>query len=284
MDIKQRLRLFANELNYIQDVDTRTFAAVLIAYAPEYFFTAPASSSEKYHPYFARETGGLVKHTRCVAFFAKQLATCCMLEPFMADMLITAAIAHDIRKQGVEDQGIHTKWEHPELAHDYILQMWEKNDWIIDEDKAKTIAKAVLSHMGQWAHYTKFTKNKKQYPLPEKGLEEYLHIADYMASRSEITGFKFENVDGVEIELNDTMNFIYFGKDGKDEPETTEPVEETADTIGNTVTPFGKHRGLTICELYQNHRDYLDWVMKQEKFTNQEYKAQVVKYMSLIKG
>ena len=59
--IKERLTAFANELNDIQDDNLRQFAAQLLANAPEYFFTIPASSSGKHHPYFAREVGGLVK-------------------------------------------------------------------------------------------------------------------------------------------------------------------------------------------------------------------------------
>lgn len=283
MEIRQRLKLFANELNYINDKDMRTFAAILIADAPEYFFTAPASSSGKYHPYFAREEGGLVKHTRCVAFFAKQLSTCCMLTEEENDILVTAAIAHDIRKQGREDKGVHTKWEHPELAREYVMEEWEKNSWLIPNEKAEAVAEAVLSHMGQWAHFQKFTKNRPQYPLPEQGIPEYLHIADYMASRSEITGFRFEPTENVTAELNGQMEWVYYGNEGQgrtEEPEREPDVEE----IGNTVTEFGKHRGMTISELYQNHKDYLEWVVGMEQFTHADYKNKVVQYMSLIKG
>ena len=66
-----RLKLFKNELNDIQDNNLRQFAIQLLTNAPDYFFTIPASSSGKNHPYFARENNGLVKHTRCVVFFAE---------------------------------------------------------------------------------------------------------------------------------------------------------------------------------------------------------------------
>ena len=71
MNTNERLTMFANELNDIQDNNLRHFAIQLLINAPDYFFTIPASSSGKNHPYFAREIGGLVKHTRCVIFYTE---------------------------------------------------------------------------------------------------------------------------------------------------------------------------------------------------------------------
>lgn len=70
METNIRLQFFVNELNDINDQKLKTFAIKLLTEAPDYFFTVPASSSGKYHPYFAREENDLVKHTRCVVFFA----------------------------------------------------------------------------------------------------------------------------------------------------------------------------------------------------------------------
>ena len=66
MDNNMRLQLFANELNDIKDAKLQAFAVKLLTNAPDYFFTVPASSSGKYHPYFAREEGGLVKHNHLI--------------------------------------------------------------------------------------------------------------------------------------------------------------------------------------------------------------------------
>ena len=122
MNINERLQLFANELNDIKDNNLRQFAVQLLTNAPEYFFTVPASSSGKYHPYFAREVGGLVKHTRCVIFYAECNAESFNFDEHTKDLAIIAALAHDIKKQGDNNTGSHTVWEHPELAYNYILE------------------------------------------------------------------------------------------------------------------------------------------------------------------
>ena len=44
--------------------------------------------------------GGLVRHTRCVAYFAKWLAESFCMTQEDSDLLIIAALAHDIKKQG----------------------------------------------------------------------------------------------------------------------------------------------------------------------------------------
>ena len=66
----EKISVFINELNYIKDDNLNAFAKELIANAEDYFFTVPASSSGKYHPQFSLGVGGLVRHTRCVAYFA----------------------------------------------------------------------------------------------------------------------------------------------------------------------------------------------------------------------
>ena len=101
--IEERLTAFANELNDIQDDNLRQFAAQLLVNAPEYFFTIPASSSGNFHPYFAREIGGLVKHTRCVVFYAECNAESFNFDSHTKDLAIIAALAHDIKKQGDND-------------------------------------------------------------------------------------------------------------------------------------------------------------------------------------
>lgn len=199
MTINEKLTLFANELNEIEDNNLRLFAAYLIANAPEYFFTAPASSSGKYHPYFANEVGGLVKHTRCVIFYAICNSESFNFDTHTKDIAIIAALTHDIKKQGDDDEGNRTLWEHPELAHNYVLDMQKKYPELISVEDAKIIANAILSHMGKWQHEKKFVKNRQQFPLPSTMFEYAIQSADYIASRAELTGFDFKPTDGLTI-------------------------------------------------------------------------------------
>lgn len=206
MNIKERLTAFANELNDIQDDNLRQFAAQLLANAPEYFFTIPASSSGKFHPYFAREVGGLVKHTRCVVFYAECNAESFNFDSHTKDLAIIAALAHDIKKRGDNDAKNYTVWEHPELAYNFILKMQNAYPNLISVEDATIVANAILSHMGKWWHDEKFTKGKKQFPLPTTMLDYAIQSADYMASRVELTGFAFRPTDNVSIPLIATDN------------------------------------------------------------------------------
>lgn len=204
--IKERLTAFANELNDIQDDNLRQFAAQLLANAPEYFFTIPASSSGKHHPYFAREIGGLVKHTRCVVFYAECNAESFNFDSHTKDLAIIAALAHDIKKQGDNEAKNYTVWEHPELAYNFILEMQNTYPNLISVEDAIIVANAILSHMGKWWHDEKFTKGKKQFPLPTTMFDYAIQSADYMASRVELTGFAFRPTDNVSIPLIETNN------------------------------------------------------------------------------
>ena len=189
-----RLTLFKNELNDIQDNNLRQFAIHLLTNAPDYFFIIPASSSGKNHPDFARENNGLVKHTRCVVFFAECNAESFNFDSYTKDMLIIAAIAHDIKKQG-NNISNHTAWEHPELAHDYILEMQNKYPNLISIENATIIANAVLSHMGKFQNFPEYTQGRKVYPLPVSLFDYALQSADYIASRKEIMSFNFRPIE-----------------------------------------------------------------------------------------
>jgi hypothetical protein len=68
MTENDKIQLFVNEINDIEDEKLKRFTINLLLGAPEYFYTVPASSSKKYHPPFTRSEGGLIKHTRLVVF------------------------------------------------------------------------------------------------------------------------------------------------------------------------------------------------------------------------
>ena len=110
-----KIKMFINEIGDIKDANLKAFATELIANADDYFFVVPASSSGKYHPPFDLGDGGLVRHTRLVAYMAKSLAESYCFSDYDTDCLIVAALAHDIKKQGNGDTG-HTVWDHPILA------------------------------------------------------------------------------------------------------------------------------------------------------------------------
>lgn len=258
---QQRLQLFANEINDIKNDLLREFAIQLLLNAPQYFFVVPASSSGKYHPYFAREEGGLVKHTRCVVFYAECNAESFDFNEHDKDLIIISALAHDIKKQGNCDNGKHTVWEHPELAHDFVLEMQTKYSHLISIDDAQIIANAVICHMGKWAHNKEFTKTRKQYPMPNTLFEYALQSADYIASRTELTGFEFRPTEGLPI---------------ISESQITLPTCN----VGETVFTFGKHKNKTIKEVVENYPDYINWIINQPNFKNIDILEKIKMYIN----
>lgn len=274
MNINERLSLFANELNDIQDNNLRQFAVQLLVNAPEYFFTVPASSSGKYHPYFAREVGGLVKHTRCVIFYAECNAESFNFDSHIKDLAIIAALAHDIKKQGNNNTGSHTVWEHPELAYNYVLEMQKTNSHLISVEDATIIANAILCHMGKWQHDAQFTRGKKAFPLPTTLFDYAIQSADYMASRVELTGFAFRPTDGVIVRGYETLN------EEKTTVETSPAQTESVPSdVGDTIFPFGKHAGKTIREVAAHHPDYIDWMINKANFNNTDMLDKVKLYI-----
>jgi hypothetical protein len=274
MDKNSRLQLFANELNDIKDNNLRQFAIQLLTNAPEYFFTVPASSSGKYHPYFAREVGGLVKHTRCVIFYAECNAESFNFDEHTKDLAIIAALAHDIKKQGDNNTGSYTVWEHPELAYNYVLETQKANANLISVEDATIIANAILCHMGKWQHDPQFTRGKKAFPLPTTLFDYAVQSADYMASRVELTGFAFRPTDGVSIlgvmATTDTT------------PSVPTPLVEDISPItgvGDTVFTFGKYTGKTIRQVATEAPDYIDWMLKQTNFKNGDFLDKVKLYL-----
>lgn len=274
MNINERLSLFANELNDIQDNNLRQFAVQLLVNAPEYFFTVPASSSGKYHPYFAREVGGLVKHTRCVIFYAECNAESFNFDSHIKDLAIIAALAHDIKKQGNGNTGSHTVWEHPELAHNYVLEMQKAHSHLISIEDATIIANAILCHMGKWQHDAQFTRGKKPFPLPTTLFDYAIQSADYMASRVELTGFAFRPTDGVSV-LG-----IATATANNNSPVTVNEEVKPVGNVGDEVFGFGKHAGKTIREVATDYPDYIDWMINKSNFNNTDMLDKVKQYLA----
>lgn len=254
MDLEKRLELFNRELSYISDPELKEFCERLLADADDYFFTVPASSSGKYHPSFALGDGGLVRHTKAVAYFVNEF-----IRPEMefgtinrrdADILIVAAIAHDIKKQGDGLEG-HTVKEHPLLASKYIKHVYDEYEWeTIRARDIDSMRQIVESHMGPW-----------QSPIPETRKQLILFYADYIASRREIVGLDF-----IDSGNNDAV----------------EAYEKPVYTVDGYKFDFGKTRGLTIKESYEQNPGYIRWIAGKEDFGNAEVRELVKQFINAL--
>ena len=254
----EKISVFINELNYIKDDNLNAFARELIANAEDYFFTVPASSSGKYHPQFSLGVGGLVRHTRCVAYFAMGAGESYNFDQHTTDLLVIAALAHDIKKQGHISNG-HTVREHPLYGADYVIEMQSKFPNFITKEDAEKIAGAVRSHMGKWEGTREWVKDttKELFPMPKDGFEQALQMADYVASRKYILSFQFDET-GYAPSENDVVAVN----------ESKDISKMSLFELENYIIPFGKHRGKTLKEVKPT--GYLDWVLKQVDFNNKE--------------
>lgn len=265
MTREEKISVFANEINYIKDANLKAFATELIANAEDYFFTVAASSSGKYHPTFSLGVGGLTRHTRCVAYFAMSAGESYNFDQHTTDLLVIAALAHDIKKQGNGSSG-YTVREHPLYGADYVLDIQAQNPKLITKKDAEKVAGAIRSHMGKWEGTREWVKdvNKELFPMPKDGFEQALQMADYVASRKYILDFQFDPTDYTPTENDAKLNENTNHKSNKIKDYSKMSLFE----IESYVIPFGKHKGKTLRETKPT--GYLDWILKQEDFNNVE--------------
>ena len=161
--------VFRKELDLIQDSKTKQFVEKMLDEAPQSYFIREASSTNKYHPPSSRGYQGLVRHVKRCVYIAEQLLRndiYIKLREYK-DIIIGALLLHDAKKYGDNN----AKWSlknHAELAAYWIA------DHLGEEDD-KTIARLVLTHMGQWGSTP-----------PATHLEKFVHLCDYIASLKEL--------------------------------------------------------------------------------------------------
>lgn len=152
--------------------------------APAAFWTAPASTSGKYHPAESLGRGGLVRHTRKV--FRLTLDLLDMRGVSVNDpaysIALSAALLHDSRK--VVDEGQHSVFEHPIMAALAVNELLPEYCEEITSREGMLLCSAIRSHMGRWT-----TSKYSTYTLPEPSswIDILVHTADYLASRKHIT-------------------------------------------------------------------------------------------------
>ena len=206
MEKQERIKLFDQALSLIKDKEIKDFCEQLLCNADDYFFHEAASSTGKYHPTYSLGEGGLARHSIAVAVIVNNIleTKCYDFDDIHKDLLICAAIVHDIKKYG--NGGRYTVKDHPEIAAEYVMECNEGN---IDEQDAKFIADAIKTHMGQWG-----------VDKPSTDAQKVLHIADYLASRKHIE-LKLDHPEVVginesrstNVELEDPGEYVFtFGK------------------------------------------------------------------------
>ena len=159
-------------LSLIVSVDLRSKARKLWNNAPTYFFHDAASSSGKYHPEFDLGDGGVMRHSLLVAYFAHEIATAWGMSQREIDLVVIAALIHDVLKR--REGEAQTAFEHPLMAAAYVRETFP------GDAEMELVAQAIESHMGK--------RNTSKYsdavlPVPQTMMQLCVSAADMTASR-----------------------------------------------------------------------------------------------------
>lgn len=232
---EQQKKLVEPILSTIKNYDIREFAEVLLNGLPDYMWEVGASSTGKYHPAYSLGYGGLMRHqiavVRFLNFFFELEQYNTKFTDREMDLIRVAGLVHDGRKSGEQDDYLrskYTKFDHPiHMAN--VVRSYDCR--YLTTNAIEFIATCIESHMGQW---NTDRKGSTVLPKPISVAQELVHLADYLASRKDLT-----------------MSF-----DGYEQPQP-KPVNINLDEY---VMTFGKFKGTKIVEAYQKDKDYFMWL------------------------
>ena len=229
---EQQNKMIAPILETIVNEDIREFAKVLIEGLPDYIWHVGASSTGKYHPAYSLGEGGLMRHqiavVRFLNFFFELEQYNTKFTSREIDLMKVAGLVHDGRKSGDQsdyERSKYTKFEHPiQMAN--IIRSYDGK--YLNHDEIEFIAHCIESHMGQW---NTDRKSKTELPKPTDEYQYFVHLADYLASRKDLT-MAFENCEQPKVELPN---------------------------INEYKLTFGRHSGKTIPEIAAKDMGWLTW-------------------------
>ena len=178
--------IFEYELSFIKNPDIKNFTIRALESLPDYFYEVPASSSGKYHPQYALGKGGLVRHTKAAVRIALELFRCETVTGHYSDntkdIIISALLLHDGCKHGLNNSK-YTITEHPIVVVEMIRNNNDLNN-LLDKEIFDKIMNGILTHMGQWT--SDYKTGKEVLEKPKTGIQNFIHMCDYLASRKSI--------------------------------------------------------------------------------------------------
>ena len=163
------------------------------------------------------------------------------------DLMRVAGLVHDGRKSGEQsdyDRSKFTKFDHPvQMAN--VIRGYD--GMYLNHDELEFIAHCIESHMGQWN-----TDRKSSVVLakPEDDYQCFVHLADYLASRKDLT-MAFDNV---------------------------EVPKATTTNVDDYVIAFGKYKGVKLIDLFNKDRSYCMWLKENS------YQREVVEMIKQIEA
>ena len=250
---EQQNNMVAPILATIVNNDIREFAKVLIEGLPSYIWEVGASSTGKYHPEYSLGYGGLMRHQIAVVRFLNYFFD---LEQYNTkftsrecDLMRVSALCHDGRKSGEQsdyEKSKFTRFDHP-LQMANVIRSYDGQ--YLNHDEIEFCAHCVESHMGSW---NTDRKSSVVLPKPMDEYQQFVHLADYLASRKDLT----MDFDKIEI--------------------TTPKVASVA--IEDYIISFGKYKGTKLVDLFNKDRGYCMWLKENS------YQKEVVEMIKQIEA
>ena len=232
-----KVKVFEGLLNKFETDEIRDYCADMIKEIPDYIFTIPSSTSFKYHNKTQCQPHGQIFH---ILMFAEVMNYVLGLEYVkektnerQRDCLRCTPIFHDAIKCGLNGSQ-YTVHEHPMLAGEWVRNTSVEHD--VDADTKAYIARLCESHSGEW---TSTKRSKTVLPKPENDEQFFVHMCDYLASRSNLD---MTYPDDVLAVLNNAEI----------------PKQELPD-INTYVLNFGKHSGEKLVDVAQSDPSYISW-------------------------
>ena len=252
---EQQSNMVAPVLATIVNEDIREFARVLVDGLPQYIWEVGASSTGKYHPQYSLGQGGLMRHQIAVVRFLNYFFDLEQYNvPFGSrkmDLMRVAGLVHDGRKSGEQidyERSKYTKFDHPiQMAN--VVRSYDGK--YLNHDELEFIAHCIESHMGQWSTDK---KSSVALPKPEDVYQHFVHLADYLASRKDLT-MAFDNVETPK------------------QAETKSVV-----SVDDYIIGFGKHKGTKLVDLYNKDRSYCMWLKENS------YQKEVVEMIKQVEA
>ena len=178
---EEREELFLDELSYIKNDDYADALLNIINMLPEYWLHEAASSTGKYHPEYALNEAGLLRHSKAAMRIGFEL----LLDPAIGnkytdrekDLILMSLLVHDGLKLG-RPQEKYTRFDHPILMGNFIID--NRDEIGLNEEDAIFMNDVIKTHMGPW---TKDYQGNEVLESPKTKYQNFVHMCDYLASR-----------------------------------------------------------------------------------------------------
>ena len=178
---EEREELFLDELSYIKNDDYADALLNIINMLPEYWLHEAASSTGKYHPEYALNEAGLLRHSKAAMRIGFEL----LLDPAIGnkytdrekDLMLMSLLVHDGLKLGLPQEK-YTRFDHPILMGNFIID--NRDEMGLNEEDAIFMNDVIKTHMGPW---TKDYQGNEVLESPKTKYQNFVHMCDYLASR-----------------------------------------------------------------------------------------------------